>query len=65
MCSADLLRALLTFRHFFRHAYAVRLDPTKLGNVREQAMRLMPLLDRDLDRLDALLVSLVGPASKE
>lgn len=53
--TANLAHLLLGFRHFFRHAYAVALDGRRLADLREDAMRLRPLLARDLDRFDAHL----------
>lgn len=49
------LHELLAFRHFVRHAYAVRLDGQRLAELRERVRRLRPALERDLDRLDAWL----------
>lgn len=49
------LRRLLGFRHFFRHAYAVELDPAQLDALRREAVTLAPALAADLDRLDAFL----------
>ncbi|WP_373047507.1 hypothetical protein [Vulgatibacter sp.] len=56
--SVRLLRRLLAFRHFFRHAYAVALDPEQLSRLKEDATELRPHLQRDLDRLDAFLARL-------
>lgn len=56
------LRQLLAFRHFFRHAYTVELDAEQLVRIREAALRIAPLLNADLDRLDALLAALVAGA---
>ncbi len=49
------LTSLLTFRHFFRHAYAVDLDAEKLGREVERVMRIEPLLAGSLDAFDATL----------
>ena len=49
------LHAMLGFRHFFRHAYSVALDPVQLAEIRELACRVRPALEADLDRLDASL----------
>ena len=51
----DGLRRLLGFRHFFRHAYAVELDPGQLAALRREAVRLAPALATDLGRLDTFL----------
>jgi hypothetical protein len=56
--SAQPLRKLLAFRHFFRHAYAVALDPEQLASVRQAALALRAPLGRDLDDLDAFLEKL-------
>jgi hypothetical protein len=53
--SVDALRRLLGFRHFFRHAYAVELDPVQLDALRREALALAPRLVSELDRLDVFL----------
>jgi hypothetical protein len=60
--SLGLLRRLLGFRHFFRHAYAVDLDRDQLSELRSKAEALREPLLLDLDRLDRFLdvVSRVG-----
>lgn len=55
------LRRLLGFRHFFRHAYAVQLDPEQLVEMQRHAARAVPLVERDFDALDELLGSLLAP----
>ena len=45
------LRALLAFRHFFRHAYAVALDPERLSELRRLTDDARPGLEADLGRL--------------
>jgi hypothetical protein len=50
----DLL-ALLEFRHFFRHAYGVDLDPAKLRYNLERAAAVAEPLNRALDDFDAFL----------
>jgi hypothetical protein len=57
-----LLRRLLGFRHFFRHAYAVGLDAARLASLREDALALGPGLALDLDRLDAHLAAVANAA---
>ncbi len=52
------LRRLLSFRHFFRHAYVVNLDPVRLEEVRSRALALAPVLAADLDRFDTFLAEL-------
>jgi hypothetical protein len=56
------LRAMLGFRHFFRHAYSVALDPTQLASLRLVAQRARGGLETDLDRLDVFLAGLSGTA---
>jgi hypothetical protein len=56
---ADLQR-LLGFRHFFRHAYAVELDPKQLHVNRQVARRVAAPLAADLDGLDAFLQRLAA-----
>lgn len=54
------LRALLSFRHFFRHAYSVQLDPERLESLRVVALRLHEPLRADFERLDELLRQLAS-----
>lgn len=49
------LLALLSFRHFFRHAYALRLDPERLGAELRRLDRLAPEIEAALDAFDAFL----------
>mgnify|MGYP006269534779 CR=1 FL=1 len=44
----QLLNALRSFRHFFRHAYGVPIELTQLQENVHKAMQLKPLLDRDI-----------------
>jgi hypothetical protein len=60
--SAPLLRRLLAFRHFIRHAYAVKLDRERLSGLRDDALSLEPHLAADLDRLDTFLSQLAERA---
>lgn len=53
--SLALLRRLLAFRHFFRHAYAVAFEAAQLDALRHDALALRVPLGEDLDRLDAFL----------
>lgn len=62
--SHQLLRRLLAFRHFFRHAYAVELDARRLEAVRKDALEAAPLVDADLDQLDTYLAELVARADE-
>jgi hypothetical protein len=50
--SLQLLRNLLAFRHFFRHAYAVSLQAPRLDALRADMLALHAPLERDLDALD-------------
>lgn len=50
-----LLQRLLGFRHFFRHAYALELDGTRLEDLRACAQAVLPLLSEDLRRFDDFL----------
>jgi hypothetical protein len=56
------LRDLLAFRHFFRHAYVVPLDATRLAALRDRALRVRPLVRSDVRRLDAWLAALAAKA---
>ena len=56
------LRAMLGFRHFFRHAYSVALDPMQLAELRLITQRMRPGLQSDLDRLDTFLAELADVA---
>jgi hypothetical protein len=50
--SLRLLRGLLAFRHFFRHAYAVSLEAPRLDALRADMLALRAPLERDLDAFD-------------
>ena len=52
------LRMLLGFRHFFRHAHAVALDPAQLEPLRARAVASRAVLLADLDAIDAFLAGL-------
>ena len=60
--SMRLLRRLLAFRHFLRHAYAVKLARERLTGLREDALSLQPHLAVDLDQLDVFLSRLAERA---
>ncbi len=62
--SSQLLCALLAFRHFFRHAYAVNLHSRRLIELRGSLLSLGPTLAANLDRLDQFLLG-VADASIE
>lgn len=53
--SVALLRPLLAFRHFFRHAYAASWDAERLVKLRADALAARTPLRTDFARLDAIL----------
>lgn len=55
--TARALAPLLGFRHFFRHAYAVPLDPRRLQLTAEDALRATELLLADLEELERVLLA--------
>lgn len=58
LLSAEVVRELhelRAFRHFVRHAYTVKLDGARLGELQAHAARLRPRLDRELEALDEWL----------
>ena len=61
--SVESLRRLLGFRHFFRHGYAVPLDPRQLAELRREMNELAPRLLRELDQLDTLLAQMAAADS--
>lgn len=58
--SAALLREALAFRHFFRHAYAVPLDPHRLEPLARRLLSGRPALNADLDAFEAFLLHAVA-----
>lgn len=52
------LRDLLAFRHFFRHAYSVPLDPARLCALRGRVAAVRPTVLTDFGRVDHWLSSL-------
>jgi hypothetical protein len=50
-----MLRRLLAFRHFFRHAYAVALDAVQLERLRDTAVNARPRVRDDFARFDSVL----------
>jgi hypothetical protein len=56
--TADALRILLGFRHFFRHGYAIEWDRPRLAELRRTALALRPEVVEDFRRLDELLARL-------
>jgi hypothetical protein len=61
--SVESLRRLLGFRHFFRHGYAVPLDPAQLDLLRHEALGLAPRLLQEIDQLDAFLGEVAANSS--
>lgn len=62
--STDLL-SLLSFRHFFRHAYAVELDTGKLRTELQRLLTVAPQVDAALDAFDGVLVAAERSLTKE
>lgn len=54
------LRQILSFRHFFRHAYAVELDPARLADLRHVLVESAPRLDAELTAFDAFLAQVAA-----
>ena len=50
------LVALLSFRHFFRHAYGLSFDSARLRAEAERLLRIEGAVSTDLDRFDRFLV---------
>jgi hypothetical protein len=53
--TVEVLRRLLGFRHFFRHAYAVGLDAERLQALRREAIEAAPRILAELQELDAFM----------
>ena len=51
-------RDMLAFRHFFRHAYTVPLDPRRLATLRDVAVQVRPFVVADFAAVDAWLAGL-------
>ncbi|MBI1948902.1 MAG: hypothetical protein HYS27_24660 [Deltaproteobacteria bacterium] len=51
------LAELLSFRHFFRHAYGILLDPVRIGALLDALARVEPHVGAALDAFDAFLAS--------
>lgn len=49
------LEALLRFRHFFRHAYGLQLDPAKVKEVIDRVLEVHEVLDRSLSSFERFL----------
>lgn len=56
------LDELRRFRHIFRHAYTIELDPQRMMVVVIQAQRLQRLYRADLDQFKAFLNTLIDPS---
>lgn len=55
--AARALAPVLGFRHFFRHAYAVPLDPRRLQLAAEDALRACDLVGEDVDAFERVLLA--------
>lgn len=53
----DDLLELLAFRHFFRHAYAVNMDSSRLEGQLSRLVRIAPQIEESLNQFDAFLES--------
>jgi uncharacterized protein YutE (UPF0331/DUF86 family) len=53
--SYDCLDELRRFRHLFRHAYGVKLDPARLQLVLRKALKLKTLYPSELSRFVSFL----------
>jgi len=58
------LHELRKFRHFFRNAYVLDLDPDQVRNHAERLTRLHPHLSRSIERLQRHLQSMIAACSK-
>ncbi|MBK8100907.1 MAG: hypothetical protein IPK26_27795 [Planctomycetes bacterium] len=54
------LREILSFRHFFRDAYQVALDPVRLSSLRDRAVAVRPMVVEDFEQLDRWLEALAS-----
>lgn len=54
------LREVLSFRHFFRHAYAVELNPAQLADLRRVLSHAAPGLSAELTAFDAFLAEVAS-----
>jgi hypothetical protein len=59
--TAQELQALLRFRHFVRHAYAVSWDGQRIGEVLDGAARSWPEVETDMREFLAFLDGVAGP----
>jgi hypothetical protein len=58
--SLAALRELLGFRHFFRHAYAVTLDASRLESLRANLLRAAPFVLEDFAAVDRWLAGVAA-----
>ena len=58
------LVALLAFRHFFRHAYGVELDPTRLRSECDRLLGSSAQINADLDRFDTFIAAAIDEAAR-
>ena len=54
--TVEVLRRLLGFRHFFRHAYAVELDSEQLAALRDDVVAASQAIEAELTTLDEFLL---------
>ena len=57
------LTPLLSFRHFFRHAYAVELDPVQLATQLNRLLAVAPKVTTALDLFDRFLADVISQLS--
>jgi hypothetical protein len=58
------LRELLSFRHFFRHAYGIVLDPVRIDANLVRLARIEPAVGAALDWFNAFLAAVADDESK-
>ncbi|MBI3186098.1 MAG: hypothetical protein HYZ28_28510 [Myxococcales bacterium] len=59
------LEELLKFRHFFRHAYRVQLDPSRVAEHTQRLLRLAPEVRRQLAVFDSFLAQALAEVTRE
>jgi len=58
----DDLLELMAFRHFFRHAYAVYFDSSRLGALLRRLVEVTPAVDAGLEAFDTFLQQVLNQA---
>ena len=58
--SAEVLRRVLGFRHFFRHAYAVELDAARLAGLRDELVNAAPRIAAEIETLETFLAQVAA-----